>query len=77
MREKYLLELSGDAMKYVTINDRLLGTLRMKWQDAEMWKLEYYIANVNPQCGAQYKVKMLERIQLHLTTPMSLALKEP
>ena len=42
------LELSGNAIKYVIIEDRLLEALRMKWQDAKMSKLEYHIANINP-----------------------------
>ena len=43
------VELSRDAMKYVIIEGRLLEALRMKWQDAKMSKLEYHIANINPQ----------------------------
>ena len=72
MGSEDVLELSGDAMMYVVIDDRLLGTLVMKWQDAKVSKLEYYIENTNPQCCPQHKVKMLERIQLNLTTPMRL-----
>ena len=46
---KYLLELYGDVMKYVIIEDRLLEALRMNWQDAKFSNLlEYYIANINP-----------------------------
>ena len=40
-----LLELSGNAMKYVMIEERLVESLRMKWEDAKRtFKLEYYIA---------------------------------
>ena len=46
---KDLSELAGDAMKYLTISGRLLQATRMKTQDAKISKLEYYIANVNPQ----------------------------
>ena len=38
---KDLLELSGDAMKYVIIEDRLLKAPRITQQDAKMTKLEY------------------------------------
>ena len=42
------LELLGDAIRNVIIiNDKLLDALRMKWQDLEMSKSEYYIANIN------------------------------
>ena len=47
---------TGDAMMYLTIQDRSIEALRMKWQDARMAKLENYSANVN----TQYKVKMPE-----------------
>ena len=42
---KDILELSGDAMKYVIIEDRLLESLRMKWQDDKLsnLKLRYFI----------------------------------
>ena len=66
---KDILELLGDIMKYVIIEDRLLEAPRMKWQDAKISKLECYIANIDPQCWPQYKEKMSERIQLHLPTP--------
>ena len=46
---KYLLELLGDVMKYVIIEDRLLEVLMMKWQYAKMPKLEYYVANISPK----------------------------
>ena len=42
-----LLDLWGDVMKYVIIEDRLLRALRMKWQDAKISKFEYYNANIN------------------------------
>ena len=46
---KDLLEIPGDAMKYVIIEDRLLEALRMKWQDTNMSKMKYNIANANHQ----------------------------
>ena len=33
---KDLLELLGDAMKYVIIEDRLLEALKKKWQDCKI-----------------------------------------
>ena len=66
------LELSGDVMKYVIIEVRLLESLRMTWQDTKMPKLEYYIANINPQDWFQCKEKIIEHIQWHVTTPISL-----
>ena len=44
----------------------------MRWQDDKMSNLEYYIANIGNQCWPEYSKKMLEHIQSHLTTPMSL-----
>ena len=44
----------------------------MKWKDAKMSRLEYYIANINSQCWPQYKEKMPKQIQSRLTTTMSL-----
>ena len=44
---KDLLELWGDVMKYMIIEDRSLRALRMKWQDAKISIFEYYIANMN------------------------------
>ena len=35
-----LLELLGNAMHYVMIEERLLESLRMKWEDAKRTKLE-------------------------------------
>ena len=59
-----LLQLSGDAMHYVMIEERLVESLRMKWEDAKRRNLEYYIANVNPECWSQYKARMpIDRIQ--------------
>ena len=52
-----LLQLSGDAMHYVMIEERLVESLRMKWEDAKRTKLEYYIANVNLECWSQYKAR--------------------
>ena len=42
--------LKGCYLVYVTIEDRLLEALRMKWQYAKMSKIEYYIENIMPQC---------------------------
>ena len=39
-----LLELSGNVMQYVMIEERLMESLRKKWEDAKRTKLEYYIA---------------------------------
>ena len=47
MEVKATLELLGDAMKYVVFQNRLLEAIMMKWEDAKMSKLEYYIANSN------------------------------
>ena len=48
------------------------GSLRMKWEDAKRTKLEYYIANVNPECWSQYKARMsIDCIQTYLITNMS------
>ena len=58
------------------IEDRLLEPQIMKWQDAKMSKLHWYIANVDPQCWPQYKEKMSERIQSRLTTPCWLQYSE-
>ena len=35
------MELSGDGMKYVVLEDTLLEALRIKWQNAKMTKLDY------------------------------------
>ena len=74
---KELFELSGNVMKDAIIEDGLLEPLRMKWQNAKTTNLEYYITNVNTQCGPNRKVGMLEHIQSHLTIPMSLGSKRP
>ena len=67
-----LLELSGDAMQYVVIEERLMESLRVKWQDAKRPKLEYYIANINPECWIRYSESMpMNRIQPYLITSMS------
>ena len=51
---------------------RLVESLRIKWEDAKRTKLEYYIANVDPECWSQYKVRMpIGRIQPYLITNMS------
>ena len=66
-----LFELSGDAMKYVIIEDTLLEATRLKSQDAEMSNFEYYIANINLQYWPKYKAKMSKNIQSNLITPNS------
>ena len=53
-----LLEFSNDAMHYVMIEQWLVESLRMKWEDAKRTKLEYYIANVNIECWTQCKTRM-------------------
>ena len=66
-----LLELSGDAIHYLMIEERLVESLRIKWEDAKRTKLEYYIANVNPECWSQYKARMpIDHIQPYLITNM-------
>ena len=68
-----LLELSRDAMKYVVIEERLMEPLRKKWKDAKRTKLEYYIANINPECWVLYKARgPIDRIQPYLITNMSI-----
>ena len=52
-----LLELLGDVMHYVMIEERLVEYKRMKWEDAKRKKLEYYIANVNHE---HHGIKMYE-----------------
>ena len=54
MRVRDLLKHSCDAMKDMVIEDRLLEALRIKWKDAKMSKLEYYITNINTQYWSQY-----------------------
>ena len=68
-----LLELSGNAMQCVMIEERLLESLRKNWEDVKRTKLEYYIANVNPECWSQYKAKMPtdHGIQPYLITNMT------
>ena len=58
-----LLGLSGNDMQYVMIEERLMESLRNKWEDAKRTKLEYYITNINPECWSQYKARMpIDRI---------------
>ena len=67
------MELLDIARKYAIIENRLLGALMMKWQDAKMSNLEYYvIADINPQYWPQNKVKIPECIQPHVAAAMSL-----
>ena len=50
----------------------MVESLRKKWEDAKITKLEYYIANVNPKCWSQYKARMpIDRIHPYLITNMS------
>ena len=53
-----LLELSDDSMHYIMIAERLVESLGMKWEDVGRTKLEYCMANVNPECWSQYKARM-------------------
>ena len=67
-----LLERSSNTMQYVMIEERLMESLRNKWEDAKWTKLEYYIANINPECWSQYKARVpIDRIQPYLITNMS------
>ena len=68
-----LLELLGNFMHYVMIDERLVESLRMKWEDAKRIKLEYYIANINLECWSQCTARMpIDHIQpLNLITNMS------
>ena len=43
------MDLLGDAMKRVIIDDRLLEALRMNYQDGQMSRFEFCVANVSPQ----------------------------
>ena len=45
-----LVELLRDVMKHVVIEERLMEPLMKKWEDPIKTKLEYYIANINPEC---------------------------
>ena len=43
-----------------------------QWEDVKRTKLEYYIANGNPECWSRYKARMhIDRIQHYLITDMS------
>ena len=67
-----LLELLDNAIQYVMIEERLMESLRKKWEDAKRTKLEYYIANIKPECWSQYKARMhIDHIQPYLITNMS------
>ena len=54
-----LLELPSDAMQDAIIEERLIESLRMTWEDVKRSKLEYYIANINPKCWIKYNIKLL------------------
>ena len=67
-----LLELLDDATHYIMYEERLVESLRMKWEDCKRTKVEYYIANVNNECWTQYKAKrLIDHIQPYLITNMS------
>ena len=51
-------ELSTDAMQYVVIEERSIEPLRKKWKASKMTNLEYYIANISPECWVHYKARM-------------------
>ena len=58
-------------MHYAMIEERLVESLR-KWEDAKRTKLEYYIANVNPEYWSEYKARThIDHIQPYLITNMS------
>ena len=68
-----LLKLSSGVMKYIVIEERLMDPLRKTWKDAKRTKLEYYIANINPECSVLYKaIRFIDRIQPYLITNMSI-----
>ena len=50
-----LLELSSHVMNYAVIEERLMEPLRKKWEVAKKTRLEYYAANINPECWVQCK----------------------
>ena len=56
--EEDLLEISNDIMQYVGIEEWLMKSLWKKWEDAMRTKLEYYIANIDPECWVQFKAKI-------------------
>ena len=45
-------------MQYVVIDERLMKPQRQKWDDAKKIKLDYWIANINPECWDQCKARM-------------------
>ena len=56
-----------DVMKYEVIEERLMEPLMNQWKDAKCTKLEYYIANINPECWVLYKARRpIDRIQPYL-----------
>ena len=52
-----MVELFGDTLKYMIVENRLLEALRMRWQHDKMSNLEYYIVNISNQCWHEYKEK--------------------
>ena len=58
----------------ISVEDRVLGALMMKWQDAKMSNSKYYIENINHQCWplVQSKKKKLECNQYEACLAMSL-----
>ena len=65
-----LLELLGDTMQYIMIEERLVESLRMKWEDAKRTKLEYYIANVNLNVGLNIKQECLLIVSNLISLPI-------
>ena len=53
-----LLELLGYTVYFVMIEERLVESLRMRWEDAKGAKLDYYIENINPESWFQHKARM-------------------
>ena len=53
-----MLELFGDSIKYVIIENRLVEALEMKKQKCQNVKIQTYIASVGPntrqKCDSQY-----------------------
>ena len=65
-----LLELSGNAMQYVMIEERLVESLRMKWEDATRTKQEYYVANVTLNVGLNTKQECLFIVSNLISLPI-------
>ena len=63
-----LLELPSDTMEGgIIIEERLIESLRMTWEDAKRSKLEYYIANINLSVGSSTMKKYLLTVFSHIS----------